>query len=137
MSELLKDVERELQSLPESEREAQRTKFAVFVVHNKLKPKRGQLPPEVPSVISHVSVALNHIPGTLFQQVLHWRRDGRQMVCICLPGFRVKTHLSLNFVGWIIHGKQSWCSDPLCARSLFIETDLQGHRRARSSGSRQ
>lgn len=48
ISELQKDVERELAALPESERKAQRTQFAVFVVHNKLKPKLGELPPDVP-----------------------------------------------------------------------------------------
>ncbi|KAH0836645.1 hypothetical protein J3R83DRAFT_8364 [Lanmaoa asiatica] len=48
LSELRKDVEKELQALPEPEREANRTEFAVFVVHNKLKPKLGKLPPDVP-----------------------------------------------------------------------------------------
>lgn len=48
VSELQKDVERELQALPESEREAARTKFAVFVVHNKLKPKIKDLPADIP-----------------------------------------------------------------------------------------
>ncbi|EMD39059.1 hypothetical protein CERSUDRAFT_63970 [Gelatoporia subvermispora B] len=48
VSELQKDVERDLASLPESEREAQRTKFAVFVVHNKLKPKLAELPTDIP-----------------------------------------------------------------------------------------
>ncbi|KAH9945720.1 hypothetical protein B0H21DRAFT_860285 [Amylocystis lapponica] len=48
VSELQKDVERELAALPESERAAQRTKFAVFVVHNKLKPKFAELPPDIP-----------------------------------------------------------------------------------------
>ncbi|KIJ65702.1 hypothetical protein HYDPIDRAFT_110849 [Hydnomerulius pinastri MD-312] len=48
LSELQKDVELELQALPESEREANFTKFAIFVVHNKLKPKLGELPPDVP-----------------------------------------------------------------------------------------
>lgn len=48
LSELQKDVEKALQALPESEREANRTEFAVFVVHNKLKPKLGELPPNVP-----------------------------------------------------------------------------------------
>lgn len=47
LSELRKDVEKELQALPESEREANRTEFAIFVVHNKLKPKIGELPPDV------------------------------------------------------------------------------------------
>lgn len=48
VSELQKDVERELLDLPESEREAARTQFAVFVVHNKLKPKAEQLPVGIP-----------------------------------------------------------------------------------------
>ncbi|KAF9245248.1 phosphoribosyltransferase-like protein [Melanogaster broomeanus] len=48
LSELQKDVEHELQALPESERDANRTEFAIFVVHNKLKPKLGELPPSVP-----------------------------------------------------------------------------------------
>ncbi|KIP10041.1 hypothetical protein PHLGIDRAFT_66461 [Phlebiopsis gigantea 11061_1 CR5-6] len=48
VSELQKDVEKELLLLPEAEREAQRTQFAVFVVHNKLKEKLGTLPPDLP-----------------------------------------------------------------------------------------
>ena len=48
VSELQKDVERELLKLPESEREANRTHFAVFVVHNKLKPKAAELPADIP-----------------------------------------------------------------------------------------
>lgn len=48
IEELKKDVERELLTLPESEREAARTQFAVFVVHNKLKPKLGAIPDDVP-----------------------------------------------------------------------------------------
>lgn len=50
MTELQQDVERELALLPESEREAKRTKFAVFVVHNKLKPKLGEIPSDIPCV---------------------------------------------------------------------------------------
>ncbi|KIJ55242.1 hypothetical protein M422DRAFT_774320 [Sphaerobolus stellatus SS14] len=46
--ELQKDVETELAALPEAERETQRTKFAVFVVHNKIKEKAGILPADVP-----------------------------------------------------------------------------------------
>ncbi|KAJ8495254.1 hypothetical protein ONZ51_g1796 [Trametes cubensis] len=48
VTELKKDVERELALLPESEREAKRTQFAVFVVHNKLKPKLAELPADMP-----------------------------------------------------------------------------------------
>jgi len=48
LSELQKDVEHELQDVPEAERDALRTKFAIFVVHNKLKPKHADLPPDVP-----------------------------------------------------------------------------------------
>ncbi|KZT10061.1 PRTase-like protein [Laetiporus sulphureus 93-53] len=48
ISELQKDVERELAKLPEAERAAKRTKFAVFVVNNKLKPKLGELPADIP-----------------------------------------------------------------------------------------
>lgn len=48
LSELRKDVERELRTLSEAEREANHTEFAVFVVHNKLKPKIGELPPDIP-----------------------------------------------------------------------------------------
>jgi hypoxanthine phosphoribosyltransferase len=47
-SELQKDVDVELLSHPESEREALQTKFGVFVVHNKKKPKLGALPPDIP-----------------------------------------------------------------------------------------
>ncbi|KAG8861446.1 hypoxanthine-guanine phosphoribosyltransferase [Tulasnella sp. 330] len=48
VAELQRDVEEQLRALPEAEREAKRTKFAVFVVHNKLKPKTAQLPADVP-----------------------------------------------------------------------------------------
>ena len=48
ITELQRDVERALEALPESEREAKRTKFAVFVVHNKLKPKLGSVPDDIP-----------------------------------------------------------------------------------------
>jgi hypothetical protein len=48
LSELQKDIERDLEALPESQREAARTKFAIFVVNNKLKPKLAELPPGVP-----------------------------------------------------------------------------------------
>ncbi|KDQ13102.1 hypothetical protein BOTBODRAFT_67053 [Botryobasidium botryosum FD-172 SS1] len=48
VSELQKDVELQLLAFPEEERDALRTKFAIFVVHNKLKPKRGTLPPGLP-----------------------------------------------------------------------------------------
>lgn len=48
VNELQKDVEKEVLALPEAERDAARTKFAVFVVHNKLKPKVGSLPSDVP-----------------------------------------------------------------------------------------
>ena len=50
ISELQKDVESELLNFPESERDALRTRFAVFVVHNKLKPKLSVLPSTVPYV---------------------------------------------------------------------------------------
>jgi uncharacterized protein len=48
LSELQKDVEQDLEALPEPQREAARTKFAIFVVHNKLKPKLAEIPPDVP-----------------------------------------------------------------------------------------
>ncbi|KAI0255863.1 PRTase-like protein [Lactifluus subvellereus] len=47
ISELQKDVEKAAQLLPEHEREGAKTQFAVFVVHNKLKPKLGSLPADV------------------------------------------------------------------------------------------
>ncbi|KAF7977120.1 hypothetical protein HWV62_4732 [Athelia sp. TMB] len=50
ISELQKDVESELVNFPESERDALRTRFAVFVVHNKLKPKLAVLPSTIPYV---------------------------------------------------------------------------------------
>ncbi|KAJ3563794.1 hypothetical protein NP233_g8712 [Leucocoprinus birnbaumii] len=48
--ELQKDVEAELLNYPESEREALRsaTKFAIFVVHNKKKPKLAEIPADTP-----------------------------------------------------------------------------------------
>ena len=48
MTELQRDIETELLQLPESERDASRTQFAIFVVHNKLKPKAYELPPDIP-----------------------------------------------------------------------------------------
>ncbi|KAG6899877.1 hypothetical protein C0993_005847 [Termitomyces sp. T159_Od127] len=50
LTELRKDVEEELLNYPESEREALRTatKFAIFVVHNKNKPKLAELPKDTP-----------------------------------------------------------------------------------------
>jgi hypothetical protein len=48
LNELQKDVEAELQLLPESERDSKRTEFGIFVVHNKLKLKLGKLPPNTP-----------------------------------------------------------------------------------------
>ncbi|KAF5383836.1 hypothetical protein D9615_003677 [Tricholomella constricta] len=50
LSELQKDVEAELLSSPELERDVLRaaTKFAIFVVHNKNKPKLAELPSGTP-----------------------------------------------------------------------------------------
>jgi hypothetical protein len=48
VTELQKDVETELLKLPEAEREANQTKFAIFVVHNKVKPKAHELPEDIP-----------------------------------------------------------------------------------------
>ena len=48
LAELQKDVNAELQKLPEPEREKNRPEFAVFVVHNKLKEKVGKLPDTIP-----------------------------------------------------------------------------------------
>jgi len=48
VTELQKDVETELLKLPEAEREANKTEFAIFVVHNKLKPKAHKLPENIP-----------------------------------------------------------------------------------------
>ncbi|KAI0320866.1 PRTase-like protein [Amylostereum chailletii] len=47
ITELQADVEKELLSLPEPEREAARTKFGIFVVHNKRKPKVGVIPSDI------------------------------------------------------------------------------------------
>lgn len=48
VNELQADVERALEALPEAERDAKRAKFAIFVVHNKLKPKLAELPADLP-----------------------------------------------------------------------------------------
>jgi len=48
ITELQKDVERELLTLPAAERDSARTRFAVFVVHNKLKTKTNDIPADVP-----------------------------------------------------------------------------------------
>ncbi|KAF5388733.1 hypothetical protein D9757_004854 [Collybiopsis confluens] len=49
LTELQKDVETELSNRPEAERKALRTatRFGIFVVHNKNKPKLAELPPDV------------------------------------------------------------------------------------------
>jgi len=48
VSELQRDVDRLIAELPEFEREKNKTKFAIFVVHNKIKEKIGVLPAGVP-----------------------------------------------------------------------------------------
>ena len=48
IKELKADVEKELQSLPEDQRESARPEFAIFVVHNKLKDKAADLPEDLP-----------------------------------------------------------------------------------------
>lgn len=48
LAELQKDVDSELQKLPEDERKKNRPEFAIFVVHNKLKEKVGELPSTIP-----------------------------------------------------------------------------------------
>jgi hypoxanthine phosphoribosyltransferase len=48
VSELQKDAEDAVQLLPHQEREGAKTKFAVFVVHNKRKSKLGSLPEDIP-----------------------------------------------------------------------------------------
>ena len=52
-SELMKDIDKELSSRPETEQPVLRaaTKFGVFVGHNKLKTKLAELPSEVLFVI--------------------------------------------------------------------------------------
>jgi hypoxanthine phosphoribosyltransferase len=54
VSELKKDIEAELETRPESERDALRnaTSFGIFVVHNKLKPKLAELPAGTPYAVS-------------------------------------------------------------------------------------
>ena len=52
VKELKADLEKEIAKLPEEEREAAKTEFAIFVVHNKLKEKAEQLPEDVPYEIS-------------------------------------------------------------------------------------
>ncbi|KAL5492247.1 hypothetical protein ACEPAI_3694 [Sanghuangporus weigelae] len=46
--ELKEDIEKEILALPEDQREAARADFAIFVVHNKLKEKAAELPPDLP-----------------------------------------------------------------------------------------
>jgi len=48
VAELQADVDKLVAALPESEREANKTEFAIFVVHNKLKEKKGVLPAGIP-----------------------------------------------------------------------------------------
>ena len=48
VKELKADIEREILALPEEQREAARTEFAIFVVHNKLKKKAADLPADLP-----------------------------------------------------------------------------------------
>lgn len=51
VQELQKDVELAIAGLSGEEKEAKRTKFAIFVVHNKLKEKKGTLPSDIPCVL--------------------------------------------------------------------------------------
>lgn len=84
VSELQNDVEKELLNLPEAEREAQRTKFAVFVVHNKRKAKLGTLPPDLPYVPVHESVHMvDHFAITM--QILRRCRGRRRVVRVSPP----------------------------------------------------
>ncbi|KAH8116267.1 PRTase-like protein [Phellopilus nigrolimitatus] len=48
VKELKADIEKELLALPEDQRDAVRTQFSVFVVHNKLKEKAADLPADLP-----------------------------------------------------------------------------------------
>lgn len=76
-----KDVERELDALPDTEKEAARTKFAVFVVHNKLKPKVKSLPGDIPVCVSFVRVGpLSDCCAASIMLVLRFKMCGRQHV---------------------------------------------------------
>jgi len=67
--ELQKDVQEELLRHSEAEREAllAATKFAIFVVHNKKKPKLAEIPADTPFVyccrIGHKLMCLRYFSG--------------------------------------------------------------------------
>ena len=79
MDELQKDVDAELQKLPEHEREKNRPEFAIFVVHNKLKKKVGVLPATIRSVFEKVPIKRKLI---LNSQILCRRGSPGSMVSL-------------------------------------------------------
>jgi hypothetical protein len=83
VTELQNDIEKELQTLPENQREAKRTKFAIFVVHNKLKPKSKDLPDNIPYY------AGAEVGDVWYVSSAPWNRH----------------HLIFCTIGSIIHGK--------------------------------
>lgn len=81
VSELQKDADKAVQLLPHHEREGAKTKFAVFVVHNKLKPKLGSLPNDIPLVPpADILTALETKRFLVTTQVRRWRTYGEWTV---------------------------------------------------------
>ena len=59
-----------MESLPDAERDAAtRTKFAVFVVHNKLKPKVKNLPVDIPVSEKALRKVLNSFPAFVISSI--------------------------------------------------------------------
>lgn len=84
VSELRKDVEAAIEGLPEEEKDAKRTKFAIFVVHNKEKEKFGTIPSDIPCVAMGLTVVrYTQLNDCCRVQVLCWCRGPRCLVRPC------------------------------------------------------
>ena len=116
LSELKKDVELELLSYPESEREALRsaTSFAIFVVHNKLKDKLAELPAGTPYATSFALFTHNLI---FYRDSYFSGEDVGDVWQVLIPHFdEIRTYMLL---GWTTPGKQCELYSTACVRYPF------------------
>lgn len=137
LSELEKDVEKELLSYPESEREALRaaTKFAIFVVHNKNKPKLAELPLDTPWAVDEnlgcpaLMRSVRYFAGANVEDL--WCVSFSGLFFSCLPS---------RMIGWSILGRPCECPWLICDLES-IDGDWfffwQGHRRTRQASLSQ
>ncbi|GJJ11362.1 hypothetical protein Clacol_005594 [Clathrus columnatus] len=95
ISELQKDVEKELYALPESERDAARTRFAVFVVHNKLKPKLKELPPDIPQMAEEIDYEVLSSNAGLGANMLAGALAGISEHAVMFPIDSIKTRMQV------------------------------------------